>query len=141
MSRAEIQEIKDKLKQMRSENRAMATENRKLAADIKNLEQEITEMREKQKTDTTELENKMKLESKRLETEVSQRAVQRKERRRDIMSDVRKQTEENKELTAEVKAIQAEIDRIKQIHEAFPSRFTKRKLVQRKTKAAFSTRI
>ena len=118
----EIHDIKEKLRQMRSENRITATENRRLYSQIRHLDKAISELRTKRQSDSTDCATRIQQATNEIDNEAVQRAQQRKERRREILTEIRKQTQINKTLTADIQAIQAEIERINQIHEVIPSR-------------------
>ena len=125
---------------MRMENRNLSTENRRLSAEIEQIEAELQELNVKHQVDVNDFETRMKATAKQIEIEVAQRAQQRKDRRKMMMAEVRKQTEANKQLSSQIHAIESEIARIKDIHEAFPSRYSQKKTVRKKS-ALSSSRV
>lgn len=133
---SEIQEIKEKLKQMRRENRGICTQNRELSWQISQLQDQIQAMHEKSDRDRRDFENRMRTETKQIEIEIAQRTQQRKDRRREIMTEVRKQADANKALSTQVQSIEAEIERVKQIQEAYPSKFIQQKALARRRRLA-----
>lgn len=120
----EILEIKAKLRQMRSENRIIATENRHLYAQINMIEKSIQELAAKRESELVDYTDRMKLLKNEIDREYLQRSQQRKDRRRAILVDIRKQTQLNKDLSSEIQSLQAEIDRMNDIHEVFPMRLS-----------------
>lgn len=129
---AEIEEIKEKLRQMRKENRSISTQNRELSWQITQIHTDIQQLQEKHQQDLQDFENRMRLETKQIEIEIFQRTQQRKDRRREVLSEVRKQAESNKSLASQIKAIENEIARVKDIQESYPSKFIQQKALARK---------
>lgn len=129
---ADISEIKEKLRQMRAENRLVATENRKLIAQIQQIEYDAEILKKKAIDQTNQLAAVHQKTSKEIENEILQRVKTRKERKVQILSEIRQKTEENKVLSAQVKSLENEILRIKQIQESYSSNIIRRKLKQTK---------
>lgn len=128
----DISEIKEKLRQMRAENRLVATENRKLIAQIQQIELDVEILKKNAIDQSNQLGVALQKTSKDIENEISQRAKTRKERKVQILSEIRQKTEENKVLSAQVKSLENEILRIKQIQESYSSNIVKRKIKQAK---------
>jgi uncharacterized protein YlxW (UPF0749 family) len=80
---------------------------------------------EERKSYSGAFEAKVQTFTKSAELQGQKRNQTRIERRTLRMADVRKEAEENKFLKAEVHALEAEIERIRQICEAYPSRKSK----------------
>ena len=129
---SDITEIKEKLKQMRAENRLVATDNRKLIAQIQQIDFDIEILKKNAIDQSNQLSVVLQKTSKEIENEISQRAKTRKERKIQILTGIRQKTEENKVLSAQVKALENEISRIKQIQESYSSHIVKRKIKQTK---------
>jgi hypothetical protein len=109
--------------QLRSDNRAVAAQNRRLQGEIQTVKLTSKELADERNSDGKVLHAKTQTFTKNAELEAQHRNRERTERRKWIMSEVRKQAEENKGLAAEVHALEAEIERIRQIYEAYPSRY------------------
>lgn len=127
----DIAEIKEKLKQMRAENRLVATENRKLIAQIKQLELDIDVLKKNADEQTGQLAANIQRVTKQIDTEVAQRANTRKEKKKMILAQIQQKTEENKVLSNQIRSIENEIIRTKQIQDTYSSRIVKRKLQQK----------
>jgi chromosome segregation ATPase len=119
----DTERIKEQLKQLRSDNRAVAAENRCLQSEIQKAKLIAKDLTEERNAHEKVLQAKAQAFTKSAELEAQHRNRDRTERRKSIMSDVRRQAEENKGLAAEVHALEAEIERIRQIYEAYPSRY------------------
>lgn len=126
----DISEIKEKLRQMRAENRLVATENRKLIAQIQQIDLDTEILKKNAIDQSNQLSIALQKTIKQIENEVSQRVSARKERKVQILTGIRQKTEENKILSAQVKALENEILRIRQIQETYSSNIVKRKLKQ-----------
>ncbi|KAK8898764.1 hypothetical protein M9Y10_001056 [Tritrichomonas musculus] len=126
----DISEIKEKLRQMRAENRLVATENRKLIAQIQQIDLDTEILKKNAIDQSNQLSIALHKTIKQIENEVSQRVSARKERKVQILTGIRQKTEENKILSAQVKALENEILRIRQIQETYSSNIVKRKLKQ-----------
>jgi len=101
----DVRELKERLRQMRSENRVLSAENRKLAAVIEHTDQGLAEALGARRSDAADLEARAISVAAEIEREAAQRTQHRRERRREIMRAVRQQSEENKVLAARVRAI------------------------------------
>jgi chromosome segregation ATPase len=120
---AEADSLKEQLTQLRSRNRGVASENRRLLGELKKIEVASEELANEHASKEAALESTLQSISKSLESHGHHRSQQRGDRRRVILAEVRKQSEANKVLTGEIRDIEAEIERIKQIYTAYPSRY------------------
>ena len=132
---SDIQEIKEKLKEMRAENRLVATENRRLISLIQQVDHDIVVLQQNSSNQSSQLSSTLSKLSREIENEVTQRTNARKERKRQILAEIRQKTEENKQLTNQVKALEKEIMRIKQIQDNFTPTTLQSKIKQLKRSA------
>jgi chromosome segregation ATPase len=119
----DIQAIKERLRQMRSDNRKVAAENRQLLAELQEVQTALREVAERQKTESLQIESALQAVTKQIASHKNHQVQMRMDRRRRIMAEVRKQANENKRLMTDVHGLQAEIQRTMQVYEAYPSRF------------------
>jgi thiamine pyrophosphate-dependent acetolactate synthase large subunit-like protein len=116
-------DVKERLRQMRSENRKIATDNRQLLAELQQVQAAFRELTERQKADATQVRSELHAATKQITAQRNHQIQMRMGRRRRIITEVRKQSDENKRLMTDVHGLQAEIQRITQVYEAHPSRF------------------
>jgi chromosome segregation ATPase len=119
----EPERIKEQLKQLRSDNRAISAENRRVRGEIEKVKFASKELLDERNSHEKAFQAKVQACIKNAELEAQHHNHDRAERRKWIMSEIRKQSAENKGLTGEVHALEAEIERIRQIYEAYPSRY------------------
>jgi hypothetical protein len=123
METGEIAELKDRLKDIRRENRKVSAANRKMLAEIAVFRSEIKSLAEQKQTDQLGFENGLKNQAVEIEARGRQKAMQRREQKKQLMFEARAKAASNNKLTLDIRRLEVEIERARQLFEAFPDRF------------------
>jgi predicted nuclease with TOPRIM domain len=119
----EVAELKERLKEIRKENRKVSAENRRMLAEIQRFGTGIKEMAEQKVADQKAFETRMKTQAVEIEVAGKQRVMQRREHRKQLMMEARAKAASNNKLNLGIRRLEVEIERARQMFEAFPDRF------------------
>lgn len=120
-----IAELKAKLQQLRNENRAINMQNLILQNQLNEAIQETQELTKTKSYEERNFDQVRKGIEKELDTEGTQQTKIRMERRKMIMLEIHKYTEENRLLTVDIKELKSQLEHAKLLHKSLASRSKK----------------
>ena len=125
MINQDIGELKTKLEELRASNRKLSMQNIVLKTEINDINEEIKKFNDQKVASQSNNENRKRKTNIDMEKDGIQQAKLRQERRRIIMADIRKYTEENKaindsikEMTEALAQTKSEVSRMKAAEKA-----------------------
>ena len=125
MLNQDIESLKTKLEELRASNRKLSMQNIVLKAEINDVNEEIQKFNDQKIVSQTNNDNRKRKANIDMEKDGIQQTKLRQERRRIIMADIRKFTEENKaisdsikEMTEALSQTKSEVNRMKMAEKA-----------------------
>ncbi|EAY03998.1 hypothetical protein TVAG_195910 [Trichomonas vaginalis G3] len=117
-----VEELKAKLLQLRQENRAINMQNILLQNQLNETTEAMNSLLKTKSHEERGFDVLRKNLEKELETEGNQQTKIRMERRKMIMLEIHKYTEENRVLTTEIKDLKAEVEHAKLLHKSYTAK-------------------